>query len=95
MDELIKFECKKFSIQLFNWLKSSYEDNIYDYTVLEDENTVSMKIVMNVKKEFYEKKGIRIVNYIMKAFRYPQNIYVNWRYNRSMFDINVFCGEVK
>ena len=91
MDELIKFECKKFSIQIFNWLKMRYSDSVYDYVVLEDEKSVSIKIVMNVKKEFYEKKGIGIVNYILHTFRYPQHIFVNWRYNHNMFNINVIC----
>lgn len=92
MDELIKYECKKFAIQCFNWIKMRYGDNVYDFTVLEDKNTVSIKIVMNVKKEFYEKKGIGIVNYIMHTFRYPQYIYVNWRYNHNMFNISVICN---
>ena len=92
MDELIKYECKKFSVQVFKWLKMRYPDNVYDFLTLEDKNYVTMKIDMNVKKEFYEKKGLGIINYIIKSFRYPQNIYVNWRYNRSMFNINVFCG---
>lgn len=93
MDELIKYECKKFSIQLFNWLKSKYANSVYDYTVLEDKNTVFLKIRMNITKVDYEKKGMQIVNYILHTFRFPQNIYVNWRYNRNMFNISVLCGN--
>jgi len=92
MDELIKHECKKFSLQVFNWLKSRYSDSVYDFLVLEDENTVSLKIRMNITKTDYEKKGIGIVNYILHTFRFPQNIYVNWRYNRNMFNIYVICN---
>jgi hypothetical protein len=87
--------CKKFSVQVYNWLKSRYDDNLYDFLVLEDDNSVSMKIRMNVKKEFYEKRGIGILNYIIRANRIPDLIKVNWRYNRSMFEINVLCTNEK
>ncbi len=87
--------CKKFSVQVFNWLKSRYDENLYDFLVLEDENFVSMKIKMNVKKEFYEKRGIGILNYIIRTCRIPDLIKVNWRYNSSMFVINVLCSDKK
>ena len=93
MDELIKLECKKYTLQLFNWLKIRYFDNVYDYLVLEDEKLVTIKIVMNITKQRYEKKGIGIIRYITTTFKYPQNITINWRYNRNMFNITVFCGE--
>jgi len=93
MDIQKKHECEKYFTQLFNWLGSRYPDNLYDFTVLEDEKLVTAKIEMNVKKEFYEKRGIGILNYIMKTFKYPELIKINWRYNRNMFNINVLCGN--
>ena len=94
MNDFVKYECRKYTIQIFEWLKSRYSDNLYDFLVLEDENLVAIKIKMNVTTKFYEKRGIGILRYIVKTFRYPQYIKINWRYNRNMFDINVFCGEV-
>jgi len=93
MDEIVRYECIKYTVQLFEWLKIRYPDNIYDYLVLQDENLVSIKIVMNVSIKFYEKRGIGILKYILKTFRYPQYITANWRYNRNMFNITVFCGK--
>ena len=93
MDEFIKLECKKYTLQLFDWLKIRYFDNVYDYLVLEDENLIIIKIRMNITKQRYEKKGTGILKYIIKTFKYPQYIKINWRYNRNMFNINVFCGE--
>ena len=95
MDEIVKLECKKYTFQLFNWLKMRYPDYVYDYMVLEYENLVSIKIKMNITKKKYEKKGIGILHYIVKAFKYPQHIKINWRYNRNMFNIVVFCGETE
>jgi len=94
MDEIIKYECRNYTIQIFKWLKSRYTDNLYDFLVLEDKNLVTIKIEMNITKNEYEKRGIGILRYIVKTFRYPQYITINWRYNRNMFNINVFCGEV-
>jgi len=94
MSDFAKYECRKYTVQIFKWLKSRYFDNVYDFIVLEDENLVSIKIKMNVSKKFYEKNGLGIINYIIKTFRYPELIKVNWRYNRNMFDINVFCGKI-
>jgi len=93
MDNLVQYECRKYTVQVFKWLKSRYSDNVYDFLVLEDENLVSIKIKMNVSIKFYEKRGLGIVNYIIKTFRYPELIKVNWRYNHNMFEINVFCGQ--
>jgi hypothetical protein len=93
MDIQKKVECEKYLTQVFKWLESRYPDNLYDFVVLEDENFVTAKIEMNVKKEFYEKRGIGILNYIMKTFKRPELIKINWRYNRNMFNINVFCGN--
>jgi len=93
MDIQKKQECGKYIMQVFNWLKSRYDDNLYDFAVLEDEKLVTAKIEMNVKKEFYEKRGIGILNYITKTFKYPELMKINWRYNHNMFIINVFCGE--
>jgi hypothetical protein len=93
MDEIIKYECKKYTIQIFEWLKSRYTDNVYDFLVLEDENFVSIKIKMNISIKFYEKRGIGILRYIIKTFKYPQYLKLNWRYNHNMFEINVFCGQ--
>jgi len=95
MDNYEKNICRKFSVQVYNWLKSKYDDNLYDFLVLEDDNFVSMKIRMNVKKEYYEKRGVGILNYIIKTCRIPNMIKVNWRYNSSMFEINVLCEENK
>jgi len=85
--------CRKFSVQVYNWLKSRYSDDLYDFLVLEDENFVTMKIRMNITKADYEKRGIGILNYIIRTNRIPDLIKVNWRYNRSMFEINVLCSE--
>jgi len=93
MDNLVTNECRKYTIQLFKWLKIRYPDNLYDYLVLEDNNIVSIKIVMNSSIKFYEKRGIGILRYIIKTFRYPQYISANWRYNRNMFNIVVICGR--
>ena len=93
MDNLVQYECRKYTVQVFKWLKSRYSDNVYDFLVLEDENIVTIKIRMNVSIKFYEKLGLGIVNYIIKTFRYPELIKVNWRYNHNMFEINVFCGQ--
>jgi hypothetical protein len=90
-----KVICRKFAIQIFKWLKSRYNDNLYDFLVLEDENFVTMKIRMNITKEDYEKRGIGILNYITKTCRVPDLIKVNWGYNSSMFEINVLCSENK
>jgi len=95
MDNLVTDECRKYTTQLFKWLKIRYPDNLYDYLVLEDENLITIKIIMNVSIKFYEKKGNGILRYIVKTFRYPQYIKINWRYNRNMFNITVFCGEFK
>jgi len=95
MDEFVKYECIKYTTQLFEWLKIRYTNNLYDYLVLEDNNLVTIKIIMNVSIKFYEKKGIGILRYILKTFRYPQFISINWRYNRNMFNIVVFCGKPK
>jgi len=95
MNEIAKDECRKFTIQIFKWLKSRYADDLYDFLVLEDEKLVTIKIEMNISKNEYEKRGIGILRYIIRTFRYPQNITVNWRYNRNMFNITVLCGEVK
>ena len=95
MSDLAIYECRKYTVQIFKWLKSRYIDNVYDFLVLEDENLVSIKIRMNTTIEFYEKKGLGIVNYIIKTFRRPELIKVNWRYNRNMFEITVLCGEIK
>ena len=95
MENYEKSICRKFSVQIYNWLKSRYDDDLYDFLVLEDDDFVSTKIRMNVKKEFYEKRGIGILNYIIKTCRIPNMIKVNWRYNRSMFEINVLCEENK
>jgi len=95
MSDLAIYECRKYTIQIFKWLKSRYIDNVYDFLVLEDENLVSIKIRMNTTFEFYEKKGLGIVNYIIKTFRRPELIKVNWRYNHNMFEITVLCGEIK
>ena len=94
MDIQRKHECEKYTIQLFNWLKMRYPDYVYDYLVLEDEKLITIKIRMNITKERYEKKGIGILRYIIKTFKYPQYIKINWRYNHNMFNITVFCGEV-
>ncbi|ARQ96532.1 hypothetical protein [Sulfolobus islandicus rod-shaped virus 4] len=94
MNNFVKYECRKYTIQIFEWLKSRYSDSVYDFLVLEDENLVTIKIIMNTTKEFYEKRGIGILRYIIKTFKYPQYIKINWRYNRNIFNINVFCGEV-
>jgi hypothetical protein len=93
MNDFVKYECRKYTIQIFEWLKSRYPDNVYDFLVLEDENLITIKITMNVAIKFYEKRGIGILRYIIKTFKYPQYIKINWRYNRNMFNINVFCGE--
>jgi len=95
MDEIVRYECIKYTTQLFEWLKMRYPDHLYDYLVLEDNNLVTIKIIMNVSIKFYEKKGNGILRYIIKTFRYPQYIKINWRYNRNMFNIVVFCGEVQ
>ena len=95
MSDLVIYECRKYTVQIFKWLKSRYIDNVYDFIVLEDENLVSIKIRMNTTIEFYEKKGLGIVNYIIKTFRRPELIKVNWRYNHNMFEITVLCGEIK
>ena len=95
MNEIAKDECRKFTIQIFKWLKSRYADDLYDFLVLEDEKLVTIKIEMNISKNEYEKRGIGILRYIIRTFRYPQNITVNWRYNRNMFNITVLCGEIK
>jgi hypothetical protein len=95
MDTYEKDLCRKFTVQVYNWLKSRYDDKLYDFIVLEDENFVNMKIRMNVEKQFYEKRGIGILNYIIRANRIPDLIRVNWRYNRSMFEINVLCSDKK
>ena len=58
MDEIVKYECIKYTTQLFEWLKIRYPNNLYDYLVLEDENLITIKIIMNVSIKFYEKKGI-------------------------------------
>ncbi|ARQ96371.1 hypothetical protein CCL42_gp25 [Sulfolobus islandicus rod-shaped virus 8] len=94
MNDLVKYECRKYVVQIFKWLKNRYSDNVYDYLVLEDENLVTIKIIMNVTIKFYEKRGLGIVNYIIKTFRRPELIKVNWRYNRNMFNITVICGKV-
>ena len=94
MDDFVKLECKKYTLQLFEWLKMRYFDNVYDYLVLEDENLIIIKIRMNITKQRYEKKGTGILKYIIKTFKYPQYIKINWRYNRNMFNIVVFCDEV-
>ena len=93
MDIKKKVECEKYLTQVFNWLESRYVDHLYDFVVLEDEKFVTAKIEMNVKKEFYDKRGIGILNYIMKTFKYPELIKINWRYNRNIFNINVICGN--
>jgi hypothetical protein len=93
MDNYEKDLCRKFSVQVYNWLKSRYDDDLYDFIVLEDDKFVSMKIKMNVKKEFYEKRGIGILNYIIRTCRIPELVRVNWRYNHNMFNIDVLCGE--
>ena len=93
MDTYEKSVCRKFAIQVYKWLKSRYSDDLYDFLVLEDENFVTMKIRMNITKENYEKRGIGILNYIIKTCRIPDLIKVNWRYNRSMFEINVLCSD--
>jgi len=46
-----------------------------------------------MKKEDYEKRGIGILNYIIKTCRIPDLIKVNWRYNRKIFEISVLCEE--
>lgn len=94
MDIQKKQECEKYIIQLFNWLKVRYPDSVYDFLVLEDENSVSVKIEMNVSKKFYEKKGTGILRYIIKTFKYPELLKIDWRYNRNMFTINVLCGKI-
>jgi len=94
MDEFVKLECKKYTLQLFEWLKMRYFDSVYDYLVLEDKNLITIRIRMNITKERYERKGIGILKYIVKTFKYPQYIKINWRYNRNMFNITVFCGEI-
>ena len=94
MSDFVKYECRKYTVQIFKWLKSRYPDNVYDFLVLEDENLVIIKIIMNVTIKFYEKRGLGIVNYIIKTFRRPELIKINWRYNRNMFNIIVFCDEV-
>jgi hypothetical protein len=94
MSDFAKYECRKYTVQIFKWLKSRYPDNVYDFLVLEDENLVTIKIIMNVTIKFYEKRGLGIVNYIIKTFRRPELIKINWRYNRNMFNIVVFCDEV-
>ncbi len=93
MDTYEKDACRKFTVQVFNWLKSRYDDNLYDFLVLEDKNFIAIKIRMNVKKEFYEKRGVGILNYIIRTCRIPDLIKVNWRYNSSMFEINVLCAD--
>ncbi len=93
MDTYEKDLCRKFSVQVYKWLKSRYDENLYDFLVLEDENFIAIKIRMNVKKEFYEKRGIGILNYIIRTCRIPDLIKVNWRYNSSMFVINVLCSD--
>jgi len=93
MNDFAIHECRIYTVQIFNWLKSRYTDNIYDFIVLEDENLVTIKIRMNVSIKFYEKFGLGIVSYIIKTFRRPELIKVNWRYNHNMFEINVFCGQ--
>ncbi len=93
MNELAIYECRKYTVQIFKWLKSRYSDNLYDFLVLEDDEIISMKIKMNVSIKFYEKRGLGIINYIIKTFRRPELIKINWRYNHNMFEINVFCGQ--
>ena len=94
MESLAIYECRKYTVQIFRWLKSRYSDNVYDFLVLEDDNLVTIKIIMNVKKDFYEKRGVGILNYIIKTFKRPEMIKVNWRYNRNMFNITVLCGNI-
>ena len=93
MNELAVYECRKYTIQIFKWLKSRYSDNLYDFIVLEDDEIISIKIKMNTTIKFYEKRGQGIINYIIKTFKYPQYLKINWRYNHNMFEINVFCGQ--
>ena len=95
MENLTIYECRKYTTQIFNWLKSRYSDNVYDFLVLEDDDLITIKIIMNVKKEFYEKRGVGILNYIIKTFKRPEIIKINWRYNRNMFNITVLCGNVE
>ena len=95
MEDLVVIECRKYTVQIFKWLKSRYSDNVYDFLVLEEDELITIKIIMNVKKEFYEKRGIGILNYIVKTFKRPEYIKINWRYNRNMFNITVFCGNVR
>jgi len=93
MDIQRKHECEKYTIQLFNWLKMRYPDYVYDYLVLEDENFVTMEIKMNIEKKDYEKRGTGILRYVIKTFKYPELLKINWRYNHNMFNINVICGN--
>ncbi len=95
MDTYEKVVCRKFTVQVYKWLKSRYADDLYDFLVLEDEKFVTMKIRMNITKKDYEKRGIGILNYIIKTCRIPDLIKVNWRYNSSMFEINVLCSNVR
>jgi len=94
MSDLAIYECRKYTVQIFRWLKSRYSDNVYDFLVLEENDLITIKIIMNVKKEFYEKRGIGILNYIIKTFKRPEIIKINWRYNHNMFNITVLCGNI-
>jgi len=93
MENLTIIECRKYTVQIFKWLKSRYSDNVYDFLVLEEDDLITIKIKMNVSIKFYEKRGIGILNYIVKTFKRPEYIKINWRYNRNMFNITVFCGQ--
>lgn len=90
----IKTECRKYIIQFRNWLESRYSEHIAFFEVFEEDNVILIQIEINMKKENYQKAGMSILRYLIKTFKYPNLLKVNWRFDRNMFKISAICGDL-
>ena len=95
MEDIVIYECRKFKDQVLNWMNAFYSSNIYYYNVVDNNNSLMIKIRLTMSRNLYLKKANGIVSYITRTFRYPQFIRVNYRYTKNFFDMTVICGEKK
>jgi len=93
MDNLVIVECRKYKDQVLNWLNAFYGDRIYYYSVLDNGDSLSIRVRLTLSYNLYIKRANGITSYISRTFRYPQYIKVNYRYIKNFFDLTIICGE--
>jgi hypothetical protein len=93
MNEIIISECRRYQVQVYNWLRYHYYKYLEDYQVIEFENQIDAKIILYSNYDLRKKNSSNVINYIVKTFNRPENIKINWRYVKNKIIINFACGD--